>query len=202
VTTPLRAGRAALAFLALGCAAYVGARADSQKHRATEIEVVRALLDSSFAPGRPDSAGLRELMLYDHFDNERAPEFEFTSEWLRDSLPEVPRGLARDFWRVATDDSRIAPFELGRSRLHLLADSTLARFFGRRKPGWEGFRRTFPRGGSIVSVSRVGLSRDGHWAMVYAGSQGDWLAGAGFLYVLYSDGGIWRVRHRQMLWIS
>jgi hypothetical protein len=114
----------------------------------------------------------------------------------------VPRDLIRDFERVATDQSRIESFAPGRSKLHLLADSTLAHFFGRHKSGWEGFRRAFPDGGGIVSLSRVGLSHDGHWAMVYVGSQGDWLAGAGFLYVLYNDGGIWRVRHRQMLWIS
>lgn len=200
MTTRLRDPLAALALLALVCAALVGARTDSQRHRAVEMEVVRALLDSSFVD-HPDSAGRHELVLYDHFDDE-APEFEFIAEWLRDSLPDVPQDLARDFWRVVGDHSPIAPFELGRSRLHLLSDSTLARFFGKRKLGWEGFRRAFPRGGGIVTVSRVGLSRDGHWAMVYAGSQGDWLAGAGYLYVVYKDGNVWRERHSRMLWRS
>jgi hypothetical protein len=155
---------------------------------------LRALLDSSYSAP--------ELLLEEQFESVDDQELGLAAEWLADSLPDVPRDLVRDFSRVATDHSRIEPFALGRSTLHLLADSTQARFFGLHKPGWEGFRRAFPKGGGIVSVSRVGLSRDGHWAMVYTASQGDWLAGAGYLYVLYNDGGIWRERHRRMLWIS
>ena len=156
--------------------------------------MLRATLDSTYTAS--------ELMLTDHFESVDDQRIGYAAELLADSLPDVPRDLIRDFNRVATDESRIEPFELGRSRLHLLADSTLARFFGRYKPGWEGFRRAFPRGGPIVSVSRVGLSRDGHWAMVYVGSQGDWLAGAGYFYFLSNEGGIWRERHRRMLWVS
>lgn len=149
--------------------------------------------------GAPDGS---ELLLEDHYQSVDDQRIGYGAEWLADSLPAVPRDLIRDFNRVATDKSRIEPFELGRSKLHLLADSTLARFFGRYKPGWEGFRRAFPNGGPIVSVSRVGLSHDGRWAMVYVGSQGDWLAGAGYFHVLYDDAGIWRVRYSKMLWIS
>jgi hypothetical protein len=152
--------------------------------------------------GGGDAPGASELLLEDHFESVDDQRIGYAAEWLADSLPDVPRGLIRDFDRVATDQSRIEPFELGRSKLHLLADTTLARFFGRHKPGWEGFRRAFPNGGPIVSVSRVGISHDGHWAMVYVGSQGDWLAGAGYFYVLYNDAGVWRVRYSHMLWIS
>jgi hypothetical protein len=165
--------------------------------------VLRAIIDSSYTRTLPDSmAGAPEALLDDHFDDVEGGRASDVAEWVADSIPDIPRELIRDFARVATDRSRIEPFALGRSRLRLLSDSTLARFFGRLKPGWEGFRRAFPQGGGIVSVSRVGLTHDGRWAMVYVGSQGDWLAGAGFVYVLHHDGGIWRIRHRQLLWIS
>ena len=164
---------------------------------------MRAIIDPSYTDVLPDSfAGAPEVLLEDHFANVDDQRVGYAAEWVSDSLPEVPRDLIRDFRRVAADQSRIGPFELGRGKLHLLADSTLARFFGRRKPGWEGFYRAFPRGGGIVSLSRVGVSRDGHWAMLYVGRQGDWLAGAGYVYVLHNDRGIWRVRHSHMLWIS
>ena len=192
--SPLRAAGSLLALFALVCTGYVGAHDYSQKHRASETAVLRATLDSTYAAP--------ELMLSDHFESVDGQRIGYAARWLADSLPDVARDLIRDFNRVATDESRIEPFELGRSKLHLLADSTLARFFGRYTPGWEGFRRAFPGGGPIVSVSRVGLSRDGHWAMVYVGSQGDWLAGAGYFYILYNDTGVWRERHRQVLWIS
>lgn len=228
---PFHATRSALALFTLLCAGYIGAHSYSQKHRASEKAVLRAILDSSFAdippdttagaavdryvvmryvrqgwggqgPGNGGPPGASELMLVDHFESVDDQGIGHGAEWLADSLPDVPRDLIRDFNRVATDQSRIEPFKLGRSKLHLLADSTLSHFFGRYKPGWEGFRRAFPKGGPIVSVSRVGISHDGHWAMVYVGSQGDWLAGAGYLYVMYNDAGIWRIRSSKMLWIS
>jgi hypothetical protein len=165
--------------------------------------VLRAIIDSSYGTVLPgDTPGMPEVLLYDHFDLEDDRYLAFAEEWLSDSLPDVPRDLIRDFSRVATDHSSIEPFELGRGKLHLIGDSTLARFFGRRKPGWEGFRRAFPLGGGIVTISRAGLSRDGRWAILYAGVQSDWLSGAGELCVLYNEGEVWHLRHRYRLWIS
>lgn len=168
--------------------------------------MLRAIIDSSFTHVLPDSiAGAPEVLLEDHFGDvyhEWVDWGDYAAEWVSDSLPDVPRDLIRDFRRVAAGRSRIEPFELGRGKLHLLADSTLARFFGKGKPGWDGFYRAFPRGSGIVSLSRVGLSRDGHWAVLYVGQQSNWLVGAGDLYVLHNDGGIWRIRYRRMLWLS
>ena len=204
MTTPLRTARSLLALFALLCAGYVGARANAQKRRAAETEVLRALLDSAYSYILPGSIPrARELLLTDHFDELHGWYWiDSVAHWVADTLPDVSRDLIRDFSRVAPDQSRIEPFELGRSKLHLLADSTLGRFFRRAGSGWDGFYRAFPNGGAIVSVSRVGLSRDCRWAMVYAGSQGDWLAGAGYLYVLEKHGGVWHERRRLMLWIS
>jgi len=106
---------------------------------------------------------------------------------------------------VSTDGSAVIPFESSRQRIRILADSTIHHFFSRENReslGWIGFRRAFPKGGGIISISRVGLSRDRHWAIVNASSQSDWLAGASFLYVLHFDGSAWRVQRALMLWVS
>jgi hypothetical protein len=84
---------------------------------------------------------------------------------------------------AAADTEAGLPFPGTRAHLRLLDDSTLAQFFSRPRrqaSGWTGFRAAYPNGTGIVSISRVGLSRDGRWAIVYAGQQSDWLSGAGF----------------------
>jgi hypothetical protein len=106
---------------------------------------------------------------------------------------------------AAADTEAGLPFPGTRAHLRLLDDSTLARFFSRshrRASGWIGFRAAYPKGTGIVSISRIGLSRDARWAIVYAGQQGDWLAGAGFLHVLQRRGRDWRIVKSRMLWVS
>jgi hypothetical protein len=202
-TSPLRVARALLALLALACVGFVGAHADAQKHRASEAEVLRALLDVGYTHDLSNSiAGRLEVLLYDHFDEVDDQTLGYAEEWVTDSLSDVPRDLINDFRRVAADHSRIEPFDLDRGELHLLADSTLAHFFGRRKPGWESFRRAFPRGTGIISLSRVGLSHDGRWAILYIDQSGDYLGGGGDLNILHKEGGIWRLRYSKGLWIS
>lgn len=83
-----------------------------------------------------------------------------------------------------------------------IAGATRDRYFVMRHVRLGGISPCVSQRRPIVSVSRVGISHDGHWAMVYVGSQGDWLAGAGYLHVLYDDAGIWRVRYSHLLWIS
>jgi hypothetical protein len=140
VNTSLRTARSLLALLALGFAGYVGAVRYSQQHRASETAVLHAIIDSRYTFVLPDSIpGVPEVMLHDHFDDVHGEQASDVAEWVTDSLPDVPRDLIRDFARVATDRSRIEPFELGRGKLHLLADSTLARFFGRHRLAGRDF---------------------------------------------------------------
>jgi hypothetical protein len=205
MTRPLRATPPLLALFALVCAGYIGAHADAQRHRLSEAEVIRTLLDVGYTHDLSGSIGRLDVLLYDHFadvDDQPFGTFEEAEAWVRDSLPDVPRDLLTDFRRVGTDHSRIKPFTLERGDLQLLADSTLRRFFGKWKPGWEGFHRAFPRGTGIIEVSRVGLSRDGRWAILYIEEQASSLGGAGDFNILHREGGVWRVRYSYRIWIS
>ena len=79
---------------------------------------------------------------------------------------------------AAADTESGLPFRT-RANLHLLDDSTLAQFFSSERKhasGWTGFRAAYPNGTGIVSLSRIGLSRDWRWAVVYAGQQSHWLS--------------------------
>jgi hypothetical protein len=171
-----------------------------------EIEVHRALLDTAYAT--PGASNAAEILVSEHFAPSGFAYPDDRVKWLRDSVPELPTSAIRDFGRSAADSSVIAPFDLPRHRMRVVPDSTVQRFFHRDAPGgpqntgWIGFRRAFPNGAGIVTLSRVGLSSDGRWAIVYGGQQADWLAGAGYIYVLHRDPDKWRIRRQLNVWVS
>lgn len=184
-------------------------------------DVYRAVLDSCYTTlNDRGSPRFMDLMIRDHFAPMDTTMMSDFLELLRDSVPGLPRDAIADFKHVVSDtssvliavprkgataDTVLVPiFSATRARVRLIADSTLGRFFGRRtsSTGWIGFRAAFPNGTGIISVSRAGLSRDGKWAVVHAGEQSDWLAGAGFLYVLHRERSGWRIRYERMTWVS
>ncbi len=171
--------RVAMCALVLATAICCG---PARQHRvATEREVLRALLDSSYTPSQDGS--VPDVLVREWF----AP-FELEAgweQWLRDSVPQLPDAVVRDFKRVAKDSSAIVPFAIGRGRIRVLADSTLQRIFrpGPARDRWAMFRAVYPHAGTgIVTLVHVGLSEDGTWALTYIDSQSDWLAGAGYLF--------------------
>lgn len=186
---------------ALGLVTIVSCRRVRQHSAATERAVIRALLDSSYTPSQDGS-------IPDVLVRERFAPFELDEgweRWLRDSVPQLPSAAVREFKRVAKDSSAVVPFAIGRGRIRVLPDSAFTRIF-RRGPGpdrWAVFRAAYPRAGAgIVTLVHVGTSADGNWALTYIDSQGDWLAGAGYLVVLHRIDGIWHPVRRATLRIS
>jgi hypothetical protein len=197
-----------------------------ENRRAVERAVYRAVLDSAYTVVTDSSSrSLREIMLMDHFAGLGGPA-PFDSlvahealEWLRDSVRALPPATITAFAQQMGDTSSIAGTLVAhevadsspnlwmgtRAALHLVADSTLRRFFAPARDhgtGWTGFRDAFPNSTGIVSISRIGLSPDGRWAIMYAGEQSDWLAGGGYVYVLRRRGRTWRIIASRMLWVS
>lgn len=58
--------------------------------------------------------------------------------------------------------------------------------------GWKKFHAQYPRSPGIIQLSRPGYSVDGSIALIYMGTQFDWLAGAGTIHVLEHIEGQWR----------
>lgn len=193
---------------------------------AVERAVYRAVLDSEYTvPGDSGSRSVREIMLFDHFAGLGGPaEFdslvaESALHWLRDGVPELQRTTIATLAQQLRDTSSIAAALLPRdvidsspnlsigtrAPIHLIDASTLGRFFPptpTNAPGWIGYRAAFPNATGILTISRIGLSPDTQWAIVYAGMQSDWLAGSGRLYVLHRRGTTWRIIATRMLWVS
>jgi hypothetical protein len=185
--------------VALGLTLFAsGCRAPDGHPREAERAVLRALLDSSYG-----NDSLRDVLVRERF----APfELEHDQEqWLRDSLPDLPVDAVSDFKRVASDSSAMGMLVIGRGRLSVVPDTTLRRIF-RPGPGpdrWQMLRTAYPHAGTgIISLTRVGLSADTTWAVTYIDSQGDWLAGAGYLVVLHKRGGTWHPVRKVRLWGS
>ena len=179
---------------------------DAAEHRRVERAVYSALVDSCCLTRRdsvPEVA--KEVLIEERLHGGPAAFDDYVTRWLRDSVPGLPQDAIADFLLVTRDTSFVQPFTLRSQQVRLLSDSTIRPFFAgeaRRTKGWIAFRAAFPNGGPIRSVSRVGLSHDRRWAIVYAGWQGDWLAGAGLVYVLHRDRDAWRIRDELMLWVS
>jgi hypothetical protein len=176
----------------------------SQDYDRRELAVYEDLLASRYQTGG-DSSQAAEILLSERFWR---PETTYQAELmqlLRDSVPGLPESAITAFRSAQSDTSRIPMLSLRSQRVHLLSDSVMREYFPAKidtSRGWKAFRRAFPHGGGIVSISRAGLSSDGRWALIYAGRQSDWLAGAGYYYVLRFDRGVWRVVYERMLWVS
>ncbi len=69
--------------------------------------------------------------------------------------------------------------------------------------GWHDFYEIFPASQGILTFSRVGFNGKKTQALVYAGNQADWLAGAGFYLLLEKKNDFrWRVVAEVTAWIS
>ena len=68
--------------------------------------------------------------------------------------------------------------------------------------GWQVFRARYPDAQGIQELSRVGFNTNLTQALVYLGSQGDWLAGEGNYYLMKKVNGVWTVDQTVMIWIS
>jgi hypothetical protein len=84
----------------------------------------------------------------------------------------------------------------------LISQSVKSRFFSQNQDGWQLFYEQYPNSPGITTISRVGFSGNFDQALVYAGTQSQWLAGAGFYFLLLKVNGTWIVDQQVMTWIS
>jgi hypothetical protein len=84
----------------------------------------------------------------------------------------------------------------------LLSQSQRNRIFGQNQSGWEIFYDRYPQAPGITTLSRVGFNSTFDQALVYIGTQSNWLAGAGYYVLLKKAGGTWSIDQQVMAWIS
>jgi hypothetical protein len=85
----------------------------------------------------------------------------------------------------------------------LLSQSQRNQIFGQNQSGWEVFYNNYPNTPGITTLSSVGFNAAFDQALVYIGTQSNWLAGAGYYFLLKKgDGNVWTVDQQVMSWIS
>ena len=91
--------------------------------------------------------------------------------------------------------------EIGASYV-LLTQNERTQFFNQNQDGWQLFYEKYPDAPGITALSRVGFNQALDQALVYAGTQSQWLAGAGYYLLLKKVNGVWIVDQQVMTWIS
>jgi hypothetical protein len=84
----------------------------------------------------------------------------------------------------------------------LLSQAEKNQIFGQNQSGWEIFYNRYPNAPGITTLSRVGFNAALDQALVYLGTQSDWLAGAGYYILLKKANGVWTIDQKVMTWIS
>ena len=84
----------------------------------------------------------------------------------------------------------------------LLSQAARNKIFGQNESGWEIFYNRYPTAPGITTLSRVGFNSAFDQALVYIGTQSNWLAGEGEYLLLVKRNGAWEIDQRVMVWIS
>lgn len=84
----------------------------------------------------------------------------------------------------------------------LLTQAGKNQIFGQNQSGWEIFYNHHPQAPGITSLSRVGFNDMLDQALVYIGTQSNWLAGAGYYILLKKGAEGWSIDQQVMVWVS
>jgi hypothetical protein len=84
----------------------------------------------------------------------------------------------------------------------LLTQADFHEIFALNTSGWSVFYTRYPNSPGMSTVSRVGFNSDLTQAFVYAGTWSNWLAGAGYYYLLEKVDWTWVIIQQVMAWIS
>jgi hypothetical protein len=84
----------------------------------------------------------------------------------------------------------------------LLSQAVKNQIFDQNQSGWEEFYNRYPQAPGITTLSRVGFDASFDQALVYIGTQSNWLAGAGYYVLLKKGTGGWSIDQQVMTWIS
>jgi hypothetical protein len=127
-----------------------------------------------------------------------AQTLDYVLQNMHDVAPETA-----DSFRVRNDAAySIRPnMDLGVEYV-LLSQAEKNQIFGQNQSGWEIFYNRYPNAPGITTLSRVGFNAALNQALVYLGTQSDWLAGAGYYVLLKKANGVWTIDQKVMTWIS
>src|SRR4029078_4528473 len=113
----------------------------------------------------------------------------------------IPPDLIATFRTLISEDvpqsdvSRIWP------NVVMLKPSERGKYFFGYGPEWKAFRKKHQRPQGVWMFSRVAISRDTQWAMMYVGSQSG-NCEDGMVYVLRRNGDSWAIDRLMGVWVA
>jgi hypothetical protein len=84
----------------------------------------------------------------------------------------------------------------------LLSQAGRNRIFSQNQSGWDIFYNRYPQAPGITTFSRVGFITSLDQALVYMGTQSNWLVGTGYYLLLIKVNGTWSIDQQVMIWVS
>ena len=161
-----------------------------------EQAVYAALLKQTY------SAGMIVIMETTSTDPGSADPSTSRLDYVMENLHDVDKSVATDF--QARND-KAYPLSLNMKlgvTYVLLTQEQRNGMFGQNQSGWEVFYQNYPGTPGITTLSRVGFNPSFDQALVYIGTESNWLAGAGYYILLKKVSGTWEIDQKVMTWIS
>lgn len=84
----------------------------------------------------------------------------------------------------------------------LLSQYGYSQIFSQNQSGWEIFYNHYPNTPGLTTLSHAGFNNTFDQALVYIGTQSNWLAGAGYYLLMKKVEGNWMIDQQVMVWIS
>jgi hypothetical protein len=125
-----------------------------------------------------------------------------TLDYVMQNLHNVaPETLESFRSRNASSQSLRPDMQLG-GPYTLLSQAGKNRIFSQNQSGWDIFYNRFPQAPGITTFSRVGFDTPLDQALVYMGTQSNWLVGTGYYILLKKVNGTWNIDQQVMIWVS
>lgn len=96
----------------------------------------------------------------------------------------------------------LPPLRVPVTFLTAAAGDSLFKDGGADSRAWRRFRARYPGAVGITEVSPVAIGADGGQALLYIGTQRDYVDGQGFVLFFERRDGAWRLIAHQSLWVS
>jgi hypothetical protein len=125
-----------------------------------------------------------------------------TLDYVLQNMHDVSSGMVASF-RSRNDTAHPIrkDMDLG-SPYTLLTQSARNQIFGQNQSGWDIFYNRYPQAPGITTLSRVGFNTTLDQALVYIGTQSNWLAGSGYYVLLKKGEAGWSIDQQVMTWVS
>ena len=86
--------------------------------------------------------------------------------------------------------------------IYISRDSLNSIFDPDKNGGWSSFHKLFPKAKGLLVFSKIAYSKNNERAIVYLSRTGGYTSGEGLIYFLSNENGIWKIVHKEGIWIS